>query len=116
MNKFVGRAEKPTVRLQTEDMAFVFSRTGAQRDFPAGVGEVVISGCLNSRGIKPFYSRREKTLAAENMERLGIAGLKNSSFITVIFSYDSVRFSVLISAIPTSLPIPNYLSIYKNFS
>ncbi len=66
--------------LKRLEIGYLPQQTGTQRDFPAGVGEVVISGCLNSRGIKPFYSRREKVLAAENMERLGIAGLKKRSY------------------------------------
>lgn len=66
--------------LMQREIGYLPQQTGAQRDFPAGVGEVVISGCLNSRGIKPFYSRREKEMAAENMERLGITALKKRSY------------------------------------
>ena len=33
-----------------------------QKDFPATVFEVVLSGCLNSRGLRPFYSKKEKNL------------------------------------------------------
>ena len=55
-------------------------QTGAQRDFPASVGEVVLSGCLNKRGIRPFYSAKERKLAAENMERLGISEFKKRSY------------------------------------
>lgn len=66
--------------LKQREIGYLPQQTGAQRDFPAGVGEVVISGCLNSRGIKPFYSRREKEMAAENMERLGITALKKRSY------------------------------------
>ncbi|MCL2162916.1 MAG: metal ABC transporter ATP-binding protein [Oscillospiraceae bacterium] len=47
----------------------------AQRDFPASVREVVRSGCLNNRGLRPFYNRSEKQLADDNMKRLGIADL-----------------------------------------
>lgn len=66
--------------LKRREIGYLPQQTGAQRDFPAGVDEVVISGCLNSRGVKPFYSRREKAVAAENMERLGITGLKKRSY------------------------------------
>ena len=41
---------------------------------------MVLSGCLNSRGIRPFYSERERKLAAQNMERLGITHLKKRSY------------------------------------
>ena len=50
-------------------------QTPIQRDFPASVQEVVLSGCLARCGLRPFYSREEKALAARNMERLGIAPL-----------------------------------------
>lgn len=66
--------------LKQREIGYLPQQTGAQRDFPASVGEVVISGCLNSRGIKPFYSRREKEMASENMERLGITELKKRSY------------------------------------
>lgn len=66
--------------LRQREIGYLPQQTGAQRDFPASVGEVVISGCLNSRGIKPFYSRREREIAAENMERLGITELKKRSY------------------------------------
>jgi zinc transport system ATP-binding protein len=46
-----------------------------QKDFPASVSEVVLSGCLNRRGLRPFYNSAEKETAEDNMEKLGIAGL-----------------------------------------
>ncbi len=52
----------------------------SQRDFPATVYEVVISGCLSKRGNRPFYSAREKSLAVENMEKLGIGNLKRHCY------------------------------------
>ncbi|MCL1884308.1 MAG: metal ABC transporter ATP-binding protein [Defluviitaleaceae bacterium] len=52
----------------------------AQNDFPASVYEVVMSGLLNKRGIRPFYSWKEHEIASENMEKLGIMPLKKKSF------------------------------------
>jgi len=66
--------------LLRNEIGYLPQQTGAQQDFPASVYEVVISGCLNSRGIKPFYSSREKELARKNMERLSIWQLKRRSF------------------------------------
>ncbi len=66
--------------LLRKEIGYLPQQTSAQRDFPANVGEVVISGCLNARGIRPFYSSKEKKLAAENMERLGISELKKRSY------------------------------------
>ena len=51
-----------------------------KRDFPASVLEVVLSGCLNMRGAKPFYSRREKDVAIRNLNKMEAADLKKRSF------------------------------------
>lgn len=51
-----------------------------QKDFPASVFEVVLSGCLNSRGMRPFYNASERALAALNMEKLVISDLKKRSY------------------------------------
>lgn len=66
--------------LEQRGIGYLPQQTNAQRDFPASVGEVVLSGCLNSRGIRPFYSRKERCIAADNMERLGITELKKRSY------------------------------------
>lgn len=51
-----------------------------KRDFPASVFEVVLSGCLNMRGAKPFYSRREKDVVIRNLNKMEAADLKKRSF------------------------------------
>lgn len=61
--------------LKTTGIGYLPQQTAAQKDFPASVREVVLSGCLSKRGRRPFYSRTEKRIAAENMERLGITPL-----------------------------------------
>ena len=61
--------------LKKSGIGYLPQQTAAQKDFPATVGEVVLSGCLSRRGNKPFYSGTEKALAEKNMERLGIAEL-----------------------------------------
>ena len=50
-------------------------------NFPASVMEVVLSGCLNRLNGRPFYSKEEKALANEYIERLGIEKLKNRNFL-----------------------------------
>ncbi len=62
--------------LKRTGIGYLPQQTAAQRDFPATVWEVVLSGCLSRRGSLPFYSREEKELAAVNMEKLGISPLK----------------------------------------
>ena len=45
------------------EIGYLPQQSGRQRDFPASVREVVISGCLNHMGMRPFYSAREKKKA-----------------------------------------------------
>lgn len=66
--------------LRRSEIGYLPQQTGAQQDFPASVWEVVLSGCLNSMGLRPFYTDRERKLAAENMERLGITNLKKRCY------------------------------------
>jgi zinc transport system ATP-binding protein len=61
--------------LEQDEIGYLPQQTAVQRDFPASVREVVRSGCLNRCGLRPFYSKEEKQLAEDNMERLGIAAL-----------------------------------------
>ncbi|MCL2081544.1 MAG: ATP-binding cassette domain-containing protein [Oscillospiraceae bacterium] len=60
--------------LQSE-IGYMPQQTAVQKDFPASVREVVRSGCLNRCGLRPFYSKTEKQIAEDNMEKLGIADL-----------------------------------------
>lgn len=61
-------------------IGYLPQQTQVQRDFPASVFEVVLSGCLNRRGIRPFYSPREYQIAQETMRRLSIQPLKKKSY------------------------------------
>lgn len=61
--------------LKQEEIGYLPQQTVVQKDFPASVREIVLSGCLNRCGMRPFYSKEEKQLAAANMERLGILHL-----------------------------------------
>lgn len=67
-------------RLSAKDIGYLPQQTLAQRDFPASVWEIVLSGCLNRSGLKPFYSRLEKEIARENMEQLGISHLAKKCY------------------------------------
>lgn len=58
--------------LRADQIGYLPQQTVAQRDFPASVMEVVLSGCLNSKGFSPFYSRADKNKASDHMKLLGI--------------------------------------------
>lgn len=65
--------------LKRTDIGYLPQQTQAQRDFPATVREVVLSGCLNgSRG--PFYSRADRNLANKNMEKLSVTDIARRSY------------------------------------
>ena len=66
--------------LNKNEIGYLPQQTQAQKDFPASVYEVVLSGCLNSRGINPFYSYKDKKLANEMIKSLGIENIKKKSF------------------------------------
>lgn len=66
--------------LKKTGIGYLPQQTAAQKDFPATVYEVVLSGCLSRRGNKPFYSRTEKELVNVNMKRLGIDHLKKHCY------------------------------------
>ena len=61
-------------------VGYLPQQTKAQRDFPATVMEVVLSGCLNRKGMRFFYSARERSEALMNMGKLGILELKDKSY------------------------------------
>lgn len=61
--------------LKKTGIGYLPQQTAAQRDFPATVYEVVQSGCLSRRGSRPFYTKQEKRLTMESMEKLGIGAL-----------------------------------------
>lgn len=66
--------------LRSTEIGYLPQQTRTQRDFPASVSEVVLSGCLNRLGGRFHYGREERERAAENMERMGIDELKNASY------------------------------------
>ena len=66
--------------LKPNETGYLPQQTAVQRDFPAGVYEVVLSGRLASRGLRPFYSRADKAAAEENMKRLDIYPLRNRCY------------------------------------
>lgn len=65
--------------LKTADIGYLPQHTNLAAGFPATVGEVVISGCLGRRGLRPFYSSKEKETACNAMKRLGVADLAERS-------------------------------------
>lgn len=66
--------------LKQKEIGYLPQQTPVQKDFPASVKEIVYSGCLNSCGLRPFYSKEQKKRANEIMDKLGITGLASSCY------------------------------------
>lgn len=66
--------------IKKNEIGYLPQQTAAQRDFPASVYEVVLSGCLNKSGFAPFYTAKQKNIAKDNMELLGITHLKDKCY------------------------------------
>lgn len=66
--------------LRPTEIGYLPQQSAAQRDFPASVYEVVLSGCLNSLGRRMHYGRAERERAELNLERMGIEDLKSESY------------------------------------
>ena len=61
--------------LLPDEIGYLPQQTQVQRDFPASVWEIVLSGCQSRCGKRPFYNKAEKKLAVEAMNRMEIADL-----------------------------------------
>lgn len=66
--------------LRQNQIGYLAQQTEVQKDFPASVWEVVLSGCLNRKGIVPLYTPGDKKRAVSAMETLSIVNLKNKCY------------------------------------
>ena len=66
--------------LSPKKIGYLPQQTPAQKDFPASVYEVVLSGCVGQMGARSFYTRTEKDLAKSAMKRLEIEDLSSRCY------------------------------------
>lgn len=66
--------------LKPFEIGYLPQQTVVQKDFPASVWEIVLSGTLPLCGKRPFYTKAEKKIALENMQKLSIMELKDCSY------------------------------------
>ena len=59
--------------LSRSEIGYLPQQTDIQRDFPASVREVVLSGFQGRMGLRPFYKAEEKQEAEAQMRRMGIS-------------------------------------------
>lgn len=67
--------------LKPTEIGYLPQQTQIQRDFPASVSEVVLSGRLNSMRGRLFCNAEDKAAAAANMERLGIDDIADRCYL-----------------------------------
>lgn len=66
--------------LRKNEIGYLPQQTVVQKDFPASVKEIVISGCQGRCGSRPFYSKEEKQLANRAIEKMQIANLSRRCY------------------------------------
>ena len=61
-------------------VGYLPQQTDFQKDFPATVREVIMSGFLGRMGFRPFYNKAEKDKANKIINQLGISDYQKKSF------------------------------------
>ena len=69
--------------LRKNEIGYLPQQTVVQKDFPASVREIVLSGCQGRCGGRPFYNREEKKLAVDAMEKMQVASLTKRCYRTL---------------------------------
>ena len=73
-------------------IGYLAQQTEVQKDFPASVWEVVLSGCLNQKGLYPFYNKKEKENAMRALKTLGIPDLKQKCLYLLFHIFQKLLF------------------------
>ncbi len=66
--------------LKKNEIGYLPQQTEVQKDFPASVREIVLSGCQNHLGFWPFYRTKEKKYAEDMMKKLQITHLSKRCY------------------------------------
>ncbi len=66
--------------LKQNQIGYLPQQTRVQKDFPASVYEVVLSGTLGKKRLFGFYTKSDRRKALDNMATLGILELKNKCY------------------------------------
>ncbi len=71
---------KGRIELNCSRIGYLPQQTLLQRDFPASVYEIVLSGCLNRHMLIPFYTKKDKAAANKAIKKMEIESLKKRSY------------------------------------
>ena len=66
--------------LRKNEIGYLPQQTQVQKDFPASVREIVLSGCQGRCGSRPFYNNEEKQLALDAMDKMQITQLERRCY------------------------------------
>lgn len=66
--------------LKRNYIGYMPQETKVDSNFPASVNEIVLSGLLNNKKFKPFYTKEDKEIVSKNLKLLHIDNLKNKNF------------------------------------
>ena len=66
--------------MKRREIGYLPQQSDVQRDFPASVYEVVLSGRLNSCGWRPFFNKEDRRIAEENLRRMEISDLRDQRY------------------------------------
>ena len=66
--------------MKRREIGYLPQQSDVQRDFPASVYEVVLSGRLNSCGWRPFFNKEDRRIAEENLRRMEISDLRDQCY------------------------------------
>lgn len=66
--------------LLRDEIGYLPQQTEVQRDFPASVYEIVLSGCQSRCKSRPFYNKEEKLLALKNINKMGLSNLRKKCY------------------------------------
>lgn len=71
---------KGKIELNCDRIGYLPQQTALQKDFPASVYEIILSGCLNNHKFIPFYTKKDKETANSAIKKMEIESLKKKSF------------------------------------
>ena len=66
--------------VKSDEIGYLPQQTIIQRDFPASVREIILSGCQNKCGMRPFYNKVQKQTAKNMMEKFEISNLSGRCY------------------------------------
>lgn len=66
--------------LKSKEIGYMPQQTTLQKDFPASVYEVVLSGCITAKNGRIFFGKKLRKTAEENMKKLDVYDIRNKSF------------------------------------